>query len=232
MKQVNRSFQCVTIAWPLLDSSVTRWRMQRCLYSYRQRQTGQSDSGINANCDKKYTSHRLNSSQSLQLFFIATIIIIIIIIIIIVVFAGVLFVYQSGANHAPRASATRVNHSIHTLSTFLRICADPSTQIFWISVTVAASNTFFMFSTILLLLLLLLLLLSIFLRVSEWVSVPLITSPIMFLQELMKEFLSAISLRAKSACGRLGVRYVCVIEPLLSSQRWFLTLGVGKKFMI
>ena len=79
---------------------------------------------------KKYASHRLNSSQSLKLFFVATIIIIIVIIIIIIVFAGVLFVYQSGANHAPRASATRVNHSVHTLSTFLRICADPSTQIF------------------------------------------------------------------------------------------------------
>ena len=37
---------------------------------------------------------------------------------------------QLGANHAPRASVTQVNHSVHTLSTFLRIRADPSMQIF------------------------------------------------------------------------------------------------------
>ena len=55
---------------------------------------------------------------------------IIIIVSIITVFAGVLFVHQPGANHAPRASITQVNHSVHTLSTFLRIRADPSMQIF------------------------------------------------------------------------------------------------------
>ena len=57
-------------------------------------------------------------------------IIIIIITSIITVFAGVRFVHQPGANHAPRASVTQVNHSVHTLSTFLRIRADPSMQIF------------------------------------------------------------------------------------------------------
>ena len=60
----------------------------------------------------------------------------------ITVFAGVLFVRQPGANHAPRASVTQVNHSVHALSTFLRIRADPSMQIFWISVIVALSDTF------------------------------------------------------------------------------------------
>ena len=74
--------------------------------------------------------------------------IIIIIISFITVFAGVLFVDQPGANHAPRASVTQVNLSVHTLSTFLRIRADPSMQIFWISVIVALSDTFLMFSTI------------------------------------------------------------------------------------
>ena len=49
------------------------------------------------------------------------IVIIIIIFSIITVFAGVLFVHQPGANHTPRASVTQVNHSVHTLSTFLRI---------------------------------------------------------------------------------------------------------------
>ena len=34
--------------------------------------------------------------------------------------------HQPGANHAPRASVTQVNHSVHTPSTFLRIRADPS----------------------------------------------------------------------------------------------------------
>ena len=56
-------------------------------------------------------------------------IIIIIIVSIITVFAGVRFVHQPGANHAPRTSVTQVNHSVHTLSTFLRIRADPSMQI-------------------------------------------------------------------------------------------------------
>ena len=58
------------------------------------------------------------------------IIIIIFIVSIITVFAGVLFVHQPGANHTPRASVTQVNNSVHTLSTFLRIRADPSMQIF------------------------------------------------------------------------------------------------------
>ena len=40
------------------------------------------------------------------------IIIIIITVSIITVFAGVLFVHQPGANHAPRASVTQVNHSV------------------------------------------------------------------------------------------------------------------------
>ena len=46
------------------------------------------------------------------------------------VFAGVLFVHQPDANRAPGASVTQVNHSVHTLSTFLRIREDPSMQIF------------------------------------------------------------------------------------------------------
>ena len=68
--------------------------------------------------------------------FLVNLIIIIIITIIIVivstitVFAGVLFVHQPGANHAPGASVTQVNHSVQILSTFLRIRADPSMQIF------------------------------------------------------------------------------------------------------
>ena len=63
----------------------------------------------------------------------------------ITVFGGVLFVHQPGANHAPRTSFTQVNHAVHTLSTFLRIRADPSLQIFWTPVTVALSDTFLMF---------------------------------------------------------------------------------------
>ena len=61
--------------------------------------------------------------------FIIIIIIIIIIISSITVFAGVLVVHQLGANHAPGASVTQVNHFVHTLS-ILRIRADPSMQIF------------------------------------------------------------------------------------------------------
>ena len=64
------------------------------------------------------------------LLLVVDIVIIIIIVSIITVFAGVLFVHQPGANHAPRTSVTQVNHSVHTLSTFLRIRADPSMQIF------------------------------------------------------------------------------------------------------
>ena len=54
--------------------------------------------------------------------------------------------HQPGTNHAPGASATQVNHSVHTLNPLLKIHADPSTQIFWVSVTVACSDTFLMFS--------------------------------------------------------------------------------------
>ena len=56
--------------------------------------------------------------------------ILIIIISSITVFAGVRFVHQPGANHAPRASVTQVNHSVDTLSTFLRISANTSMQTF------------------------------------------------------------------------------------------------------
>ena len=66
----------------------------------------------------------------MRLIRIYIIIIIIIIISFMTVFAGAFFVHQPGANHAPRASVTQVNHSVHTLSTFLRIRADPSMQIF------------------------------------------------------------------------------------------------------
>ena len=62
--------------------------------------------------------------------------------------AGVLFVRQPGANHAPRASVTQVNFSVQILSTFLRIRADPNMQIFWISVTLTLLDTFSMFSII------------------------------------------------------------------------------------
>ena len=60
---------------------------------------------------------------------IIIIIIIIIMISSITVFAGALFVHQLGTNHAHRASVTQVNHSVHTLSTSLRIRSDPSMQI-------------------------------------------------------------------------------------------------------
>uniref|UniRef100_A0A3B4YZD2 Uncharacterized protein n=1 Tax=Stegastes partitus TaxID=144197 RepID=A0A3B4YZD2_9TELE len=49
-------------------------------------------------------------------------------------FAGVLFVPQLSANHAPRASVTQVINSVHIFRTFLKICADPSLPIFWVSV--------------------------------------------------------------------------------------------------
>ena len=72
-------------------------------------------------------------------FFIIIIIIFIIIIIIFIIiiiissstlFAGFPFVHQLGTNHAPRVSVTQVSHSVHTLSTFLRICTIPRMQIF------------------------------------------------------------------------------------------------------
>ena len=56
--------------------------------------------------------------------------------------------HQPGVNQSPGASVTQVNHSVHTLSTFLRFRTVPSRQIFWISATVALSDTFLLFSTI------------------------------------------------------------------------------------
>ena len=78
----------------------------------------------------KWPSRAIFKNADLEPSIIIIIIIIIIIVSIITVFAGVLFVHQPGANHVPRASVTQVNHSVHTLSTFLRIRADPSMQIF------------------------------------------------------------------------------------------------------
>ena len=48
------------------------------------------------------------------------IIIISIIIYSVTVFAGFLFLHHPGGNNVPGASVTQVNHSVHTLSTFLR----------------------------------------------------------------------------------------------------------------
>ena len=94
---------------------------------------------------RPYICKKTNSKcASFIIIIIITIIIIIIVIIIIIiissssssivssitVFAGVLFVHQLGANHAPGASVTQFNHSVYTLSTFLRIRVDPSMQIF------------------------------------------------------------------------------------------------------
>ncbi|CAH3107583.1 unnamed protein product [Porites lobata] len=45
------------------------------------------------------------------------------------VFAGVLFVHQPGANHAPRASVTPVNHSFHTLSIIFIIIIKKKTPV-------------------------------------------------------------------------------------------------------
>ena len=85
---------------------------------------------------------------AIKIEFIIIIIIIIIISTFITVSTGVLYVYQLGANHAPRASVTQVNLSVQILSTFLRIRVDPNMQIFWISVTLALLDTFSMFSII------------------------------------------------------------------------------------
>ena len=67
------------------------------------------------------------------------------------------------AGRKPCILTWSISHSsqsfCHKVSTFLRIRADPSMQIFWVSVRVALSDTFLMFSTIPLLLLFLLLLL-------------------------------------------------------------------------
>ena len=56
----------------------------------------------------------------MMMIIIIIIIIISIIIYSITVFAGFLFLHHPGGNNAPGASVTQVNHSVHTLSTFLR----------------------------------------------------------------------------------------------------------------
>ena len=67
----------------------------------------------------------------------------------ITVSAGVFsFISRVHTMHAPGASDTQVIHSDHTVSTFLMIRADPSMLIFWVSVTLALSDTLLMFSTI------------------------------------------------------------------------------------
>ena len=91
------------------------------------------------------------SNSFLRIIIIIIVIIIIIIIIIYLLYHSLcwcLFVHQPGAYHVPGASDTQVIHSDHTLSTFLRIRADPSMLIFSVSVTLALSDTLLMFSTI------------------------------------------------------------------------------------
>ena len=78
-------------------------------------------------CEKLVISPKMfiiNNNVIITLIIIITIIINIISFV--TVFTIVLFVRQRGANHAPEASVTQVNNSVHTLSTFLRIRTDPS----------------------------------------------------------------------------------------------------------
>jgi len=82
------------------------------------------------NSSKMCENSQLVSLPPVGVLSLSKVIMIIIIISIIAVFAGVLYVRQPGANHAPRASVTQVNLSVQILSTFLRIRADPSMQIF------------------------------------------------------------------------------------------------------
>ena len=58
--------------------------------------------------------------------------------------------HQLGKNRAPGASATvtQVSHSVHSLSTFLRIRADPSMQIFGSLSQTALFDTFLILPTI------------------------------------------------------------------------------------
>ena len=56
----------------------------------------------------------------MMMMMIIIIIVIVTIIYSVKVFAGVLFLHHPGANHAPGASVTQANHSVHTLSTFPR----------------------------------------------------------------------------------------------------------------
>ena len=67
---------------------------------------------------------------------------------ILLLFAGILFVHQLGANHAPRVLIIiQVIHFVHRMSTFWRDHACSSILIFWVSVTVALSDTSLMFSS-------------------------------------------------------------------------------------
>ena len=72
----------------------------------------------------------IDSSYPIKVIFLFCFIFIIIISTFITVSAGVLYMRQPGANHAPRASVTQVNLSVQILGTFLRIRADPNMQIF------------------------------------------------------------------------------------------------------
>ena len=58
------------------------------------------------------------------------------------------FCANSWAQTMHLVHVTQVKHSIHKLRTFLRICADPSMQMFWIYITIPASDTFLMFFSI------------------------------------------------------------------------------------
>ena len=92
---------------------------------------------------------------------------IIIIVSYVTVFAGVLF--QPGSKHAPGVSFTQVIILVHTLSIFLRIRADRSMQIFWISVTVALSDTFLMFSIIIIIIIIIIIVIVIIIIITFFI---------------------------------------------------------------
>ena len=60
------------------------------------------------------------------------------------------FLYVSGAQtmHLEHQSLKSIKFCSYSISTFLRIRADPSMYILWVSFTVALPDTFLMFSTI------------------------------------------------------------------------------------
>ena len=92
-------------------------------------------------------------------------VLIIIVVSFVTVFAGVLFVHQPGADHAPGASVTQVNDSVHELYTFLRAHAHPTMQIFWISVTVAVSHIFWYFHNVLIIIIIIIIIITIIITI-------------------------------------------------------------------
>ena len=89
---------------------------------------------------KQWTRRAISLNVNHQILFVLIITIFIMTMIMIYIY---IYLHSCASAGRKPCTVTQVNHFVHTPSTFLRIRADPSMQIFWIAVTAAVSDTYY-----------------------------------------------------------------------------------------